>query len=100
MSPATPPRLFDQIRACLRLKHYSVRTEEQYLGWIRRFILFHDKCHPRDMGAAEVTEFLNDLAQARNVERMANSALMLNPEYQAGLAKYLQGVGSKDKTKS
>ncbi len=61
------PRLFDQIRDCLRLKHYSYRTEQQYLGWIRRYILFHGKRHPRDMGAAEVRAFLNDLAVSRQV---------------------------------
>src|SRR5579871_2886760 len=61
------PRLFERIRDCLRLKHYSYRTEQQYLGWIRRYILFHGKRHPRDMGAAEVIRFLNDLAERCNV---------------------------------
>ncbi len=56
------PRLLEQVRQSLRLRHYSYRTEEQYLGWIRRFILFHRKRHPREMGAAEVEAFLNDLA--------------------------------------
>jgi integron integrase len=67
MPTAAPLRLFDQIRQTLRLRRYSARTEEQYLGWIRRFILFHRKRHPREMGAAEVTKFLNDLAENRNV---------------------------------
>jgi integron integrase len=65
--PARTPRLFDRIRECLRLKHYSYRTEQQYLGWIRRYILFHRKRHPKDMGAMEVRAFLNDLAVARTV---------------------------------
>jgi integron integrase len=56
------PRLLEQVRQSLRLRHYSYRTEEQYLSWIRRFILFHHKRHPREMGAAEVEAFLNDLA--------------------------------------
>ena len=56
------PRLLEQVRQSLRLRHYSYRTEEQYLGWVRRFILFHHKRHPKDMGAAEVEAFLNDLA--------------------------------------
>jgi integron integrase len=67
MLPAQPTRLFNRIRECLRLKRYSYRTEQQYLGWIRRYILFHNKRHPRDMGADEVRAFLNDLAVARNV---------------------------------
>jgi hypothetical protein len=45
------PRLLDQVRDTIRLKHYSIRTEQSYLGWARRFILFHNKRHPRDMGA-------------------------------------------------
>ncbi len=58
----TKPRLLEQVRHSLRLRHYSYRTEEQYLGWIRRFILFHHKRHPGQMGAVEVEAFLNDLA--------------------------------------
>ena len=57
-----PPKLLDQVRDRLRLKHYSIRTEAQYVHWIRRFILFHDKRHPASMGAAEVEAFLTDLA--------------------------------------
>jgi Phage integrase, N-terminal SAM-like domain len=49
-----PPKLLDQVRDRLRLKHYSMRTETQYVHWIRRFILFHDKRHPIAMGAVEV----------------------------------------------
>ena len=51
----------------LRLKHYAIRTEEAYLDWIRRFILFHQKRPPRTMGAAEITEFLTHLAVVDNV---------------------------------
>ena len=51
MDGNTPsPRLLDQVRDLLRTKHYSIRTETQYLQWIRRFILFHGKKHPREMG--------------------------------------------------
>lgn len=56
------PRLLNQVRRRLRLKQYSLRTEEAYVGWIRRYILFHDKRHPRGMGAAEVEAFLTHLA--------------------------------------
>ncbi len=61
------PRLLEQVRQSLRVRHYSYRTEEQYLGWIRRYIIFHGKRHPRDMGAAEVEAFLTDLAVRANV---------------------------------
>ena len=52
------PRLLDQVRDCIRVKHYRIRTERTYLDWIKRYILFHDKRHPKDMGASEVTAFL------------------------------------------
>lgn len=61
------PRLLDQVRDALRLRHYSLRTEESYLQWIKRFILFHDKRHPLDMGEQEITAFLTDLAVAKHV---------------------------------
>lgn len=63
----TGPRLLDQVREVIRLRHYSIRTEQAYLHWITRFILFHRKRHPADMGAAEVAAFLSDLAIRRNV---------------------------------
>lgn len=62
-----PPKLLDQVRNRLRTLHYSPRTEESYVQWIRRFILFHDKRHPRDMGKVEVESFLSHLATRRNV---------------------------------
>ncbi|WP_366145218.1 phage integrase N-terminal SAM-like domain-containing protein [Accumulibacter sp.] len=48
------PRLLDQLRDCIRLKHYSIRTDTQYVHWARRYIIFHQKRHSRDLGAAEV----------------------------------------------
>ena len=59
------PRLLDQVRAAIRLRHYSPKTEESYVSWIRRFILFHGKRHPRELGETEVTAFLSDLAVTR-----------------------------------
>jgi hypothetical protein len=56
------PRLLDRVRAALRTRHYSRRTEEAYVAWIRRYILFHGKRHPAEMGAPEVTTFLSALA--------------------------------------
>ena len=56
------PRLLDQVRRAMRVAHYAIRTEEAYVDWIRRFILYHNKRHPSEMGAAEITEFLTHLA--------------------------------------
>ena len=61
------PRLLDQVRDAIRLRHYSLRTEASYLQWIKRFILFHNKRHPRDMGEQEITAFLTHLAVDKNV---------------------------------
>lgn len=61
------PRLLDQVRNQLRMLHYSYRTEQQYLFWVRRFILFHGKRHPTDMAAAEIEAFLTYLAVDRQV---------------------------------
>ena len=52
-SPLPPPKLLEQLRIHLRTRHYSIRTEQTYIDWARRFILFHGKRHPRDMGATE-----------------------------------------------
>jgi len=57
-----PPKLLDRVRAEIRTRHYSPRTEEAYVGWVRRFILFHNKRHPAAMGADEVNAFLSSLA--------------------------------------
>jgi hypothetical protein len=57
-----PPRLLDQVKQVMRVKHYSIRTEESYAQWIKRYICFHGKRHPRNMGAAELQHFLTDLA--------------------------------------
>lgn len=61
------PRLLDQVRELIRIRHYSIRTEQAYVQWIRRFILFHGKRHPREMGGEELTAFLSHLATQRNV---------------------------------
>jgi site-specific recombinase XerD len=60
-------KLLDQVSEVMRFKHYSLRTEQTYRDWIKRFILFHGKRHPRDMGAIEVGSFLSDLAVRRHV---------------------------------
>ncbi len=56
------PKLLDQLREALRLKHYSLKTEKSYVHWGRRFILFHKKRHPQEMGTPETQSFLNYLA--------------------------------------
>src|SRR5690625_1680439 len=77
---STKPKLLDRIRHRIRRKHYSIRTEQAYVDWARRYILFHGKRHPREMGAAEVEAFLTNLAVARNVsastQNQARSALL------------------------
>ena len=74
------PKLLDQVRARIRVKHYSIRTEDQYVQWIKRFIFFHGKRHPRDLGAADVEAFLSDLAVngrvAASTQNQALSALL------------------------
>ena len=62
-----PLKLLDRVRYRIRLKGYSIRTEQAYTGWIRRFIIFHNKRHPRDMGKAEMEAFLSNLAINRQV---------------------------------
>jgi site-specific recombinase XerD len=62
-----PKKLLDQMRAAIRLKHYSYRTEESYVDWDRRFILFHNKRHPKDMSAEEIQAFITYLAIQRQL---------------------------------
>ena len=66
-SITTKPKLLDQVRAAIRTKHYSIRTEETYVNWIKKFILFHNKRHPKEMGEKEINEFLTHLAVNKKV---------------------------------
>ncbi len=81
-SPAGPPkpRLLDRVRAALRIRHYSRRTEETYVAWVLRYIRFHGKRHPVEMGAPELTRFLSSLAVegrvAASTQNQALSALL------------------------
>ncbi|GHU28716.1 hypothetical protein AGMMS50256_11670 [Betaproteobacteria bacterium] len=74
------PKLLDQVRERLRLKHYSIKTEHQYVQWVRRVILFHQKHHPAEMGVVEVEAFLTYLAVEEQVvavtQNQALSALL------------------------
>jgi len=98
----TPPqplkrKLLDQVRDAIRRKHFSIRTEQSYTEWIRRFILFHNKRHPREMAEPEVTEFLTHLARdehvAASTQNQALSALLfLYKEVLKQEIGWLQGV--------
>lgn len=77
----SPPRkLLDQVRDRIRSKHYSIRTEDSYVDWVRRFILFHDKRHPSELGHTDVEAFLThlavDLHVAASTQNQARSALL------------------------
>ncbi len=89
LSDQNPPKLLDQVRGVLRTKHYSMRTEESYIDWIRRYILFHNKRgsnarlkwrHPAEMGEKEISEFLTHLAVnehvAASTQNQALSAIL------------------------
>lgn len=81
-TPGVPraPKLLDQVRDKVRLRHYSLSTERQYVFWVKRFVLYHGKRHPADMGAAEVESFLTHLAVegqvAASTQNQALSALL------------------------
>lgn len=83
------PKLLDQMRDCIRLRHCSLRTEDAYVDWARRFILFHGKRHPREMGAEEVQAFLTHLAVERGV-----SAATQNQAKAALIFLYQQFLGA------
>lgn len=74
------PRLLDQVRSLIRVKHYSIRTEKSYTSWIKQFIRFNHLAHPKDLGTKEVQAFLTYLAVTRNVsastQNQALSALL------------------------
>ena len=74
------PRLLDRVRDKIRLKHYSIRTEQAYTDWVKPFIVFHGKRHPEKMGAPEIENFLTHLAVAGKVsaatQNQAKSALL------------------------
>ncbi len=80
MSQPQPPRLLDQVRQFMRLRHFSLKTEKSYLHYIRDFILFHRKRHPREIGADEIRAYLSHLAIERQVaastQTVALSALL------------------------
>ena len=94
MDQAKTPKLLDRVRDAIRTLHYSIRTEEAYLLWIKKFILFHGKRHPDEMAEGEVGAFLTYLAVEREVaastQNQAMSALMLL--YRVVLDRPLEGL--------
>src|SRR5437762_7844376 len=88
--PGASPKLLERVHWHLRVKHYSIRTEQAYVDWIRRFILFHRKRHPDEMGEKEITEFLTYLAVEKGV-----SASTQNQAFSALLFLYQQVLERK-----
>jgi len=74
------PKLLDQVRTVIRVKHFSLSTERAYVGWIRRFILFHHKKHPKEMAEEEIRQFISHLAVhtriSASTQTVALSALL------------------------
>ena len=89
------PRLLDRLRAAIRARHYSLRTEEAYVAWVRRYVLFHGKRHPDEMGEAEINAFLTHLAVKKKVsastQNQALSALLFL--YRDVLGKSVESLG-------
>ena len=83
-----PPKLLDQARNMIRRKHYSFRTEETYINWMKRYIFFHDKKHPRNMGVPEIEKFLTHLAVNEKV-----SAATQNQAFNALIFLYREVLG-------
>src|SRR6266571_6916907 len=98
---ASSPKLLDRVRWHFRVKHYSIRTEQAYIDWIRRYILFHRKRHPNEMGEREITEFLTHLAAEKNVaastQNQAFAALLFL--YQQVLARKLDFIDNVQRVK-
>jgi integron integrase len=92
---AQPPRLLDRVRASLHARHYSKRTVQAYVGWVRRYIVFHGKCHPDQMGSVEVGAFLSHLAidgkVSASTQNQALAALLFL--YQQVLGRELEWLG-------
>ena len=76
-APPVAPRLLDQVRDRIRVKHFSLRTEQAYVAWIRRYILFHGKRHRGEMGKLEAEAFLTALAVERDVAAATPSPFLL-----------------------
>jgi integron integrase len=97
MADPQPPRLLDLVRRHVRLRHYSIRTEEAYVSHVRRFVLFHGKRHPSEMGTEEIRRYLSHLASEKNVSastqnQAASALLFLYREVLGVDLPYVEGV--------
>lgn len=97
VSTTQKPKLLEQVRQAIRTRHYSYMTEKAYVGWIKRFIFFHNKRHPAEMGEAEIAQFLSALAQERHVSastqnQALNALLFLYHEILGKEIGYIGGV--------
>ncbi len=98
-------KLLERVRDKIRLKHYSYRTEKTYVNWIKRYIFFHNKRHPKDMGEAEIEEFLTNLAVNQNVSSSTQNqtfyALLFLYREVLGIefSKKINSVRAKSKTR-
>ena len=104
MNPPPPRKLLDVVRETVRLKHYSYRTEQTYVDWIKRYLLFHQKKPPREMGGEEIRAFLTHLAVEKNVaaatqNQALNAILFLYREVLkielGNIGEYLRAKGHK-----
>ncbi len=87
------PKLLDQVRHAIHTRHYSPKTEESYIGWIKRFIFFHNKRHPVEMGETEIARFLSSLASESHVSASTQKCCLIS--LPRGLRKeigYVNGV--------
>ena len=95
--PILKPRLLDQVRQAIRTRHLSPHTEQAYVGWIKRFIFFHNKRHPMEMGEAEIGHFLSSLATDSHVSastqnQALNALLFLYHEVLQGKIGWIEGI--------
>ncbi len=94
-------KLLDQVRHVIRKRHYSFRTEQTYTAWIKRYILFHGKRHPKDMGEKEISAYISHLAVNRNVaastQNQALNAIVFL--YKQVLKRELGDFGSMERAK-
>ena len=95
------PKLLDQVRTAIRVRYFSLRTEQSYIHWVKRFFFFHNKRHPAMMGEAEVTAFLNHLAVERQVsastQNLALSSLLFL--FEKVLGKELEWLNDLNRVK-
>jgi len=86
-------KLLDQVRATIRKKHYKLSTEDAYVSWIKRYIIFHNKQHPTKLGENEISQFISFLAVQRNVAASTRNHLKVNNQRLGGTLSTLEKQG-------